>query len=337
MNEKGKVGIAVIGCGRIGRTHIESIKELKDIAFLSAVVDVDADLARQTAQKYGTKFYTSTGEAFNDANINAVVICLPNYQHAPVAVDAMEKNKHVLVEKPFALSLKDAERMVEMASQKHLTIMAGQGFRFFAGLREAQKRIKAEIGDPFNLIYIFALHFDKKKAPPWWRSKDTVGNLILTMLGSHTIDLILWLFEGKVPDKIYAQAASHNPDFDGPDEATILFRFKDGAMATNYLSLNTRPPKEECLVVGPKGTLHFKHGDTSEGLVGTASIEISFGENVIASDPHRWNNIKSEDENFVESILGRSEPLVKPAETILQMKVIEAAIESIKKGIAVQI
>jgi predicted dehydrogenase len=108
-------------------------------------------------------------------------------------------------------------------------------------------------------------------------------------------------------------------------------------MATNYLSINTHPPKRECLVVGPKGRMHYRQGDTSEGLVGTGSIEISIGENVVVGDPQKSNNIKLEEENFIESILQKSEPLVKPTEILFQMRIIEAARESIEKKTAVQI
>lgn len=130
MKEK-RIGMAVVGCGRIGRTHIESIKELGDIAHLVAVIDINSDIARGSACKYNTKFYVNTDGAFNDPGIQAVVICLPNNLHTPVSLEAMEKGKHALVEKPFALSVKDAERIIETALAKNLVLMIGQSFRFF--------------------------------------------------------------------------------------------------------------------------------------------------------------------------------------------------------------
>jgi UDP-N-acetyl-2-amino-2-deoxyglucuronate dehydrogenase len=337
MKKEERVGMAVIGCGRIGRTHIESIKELGEIAFLAAVVDTEKDLARQTGEKYGTPFYTSIEEALGDPRVGAIVICLPHDLHTPVSIKAIENGKHVLVEKPFALSVKDAEQMMQAARAKNLIIMAGQSFRYFSGLQEAKRRMKSEMGEPFNLLYTLAVYFDTRKAPPWWKSGKKTGGLVLPMLGSHTVDATLWLFEGKVPERVYAEAASWNPDFEGPDEATIFIRFKDGAMATNYLSVNTRPSKQECLVVGPKGRMHFRHGDTSIGLVGTGSIELSIGEEVVPEDPQKSNNIKQEEQNFIESILGKSEPMVKPKEILFQMKIMEAARESIKKNKAVEI
>jgi len=337
MKSEEKIGVAVIGCGRVGRTHIESIKELNAIANLVAVVDAEKDLARLTGDRYGTNYYTSIEEALGDHHIEAVVVCLPHDLHTPVSMKAIEGGKHVLVEKPFALSVKDAEQMMQSAGRKKLIVTSGQSFRYFSGLQEAKTRMKSEIGEPFNLLYVLAIYFDTAKAPLWWRSEEKTGGLVLPMLGSHTVDTTLWLFEGKVPERVYAEGGSYNPSFEGLDEVTMIIRFKDGSMATNYLSLNTRPSKQECLVVGPKGRMHFRHGDTSIGLVGTGSIELSIGEEIVPDDPEKRNNIKQEERNFIESILGKSEPLVKPNEILFQMRIIEAARKSIKKKTAVEI
>ena len=337
MQNPEKVGVAVIGCGRVGITHIEAIKELRDIAELTAVVDANGDLASKTAKGYDVPFYTNTGEAYRDPRIHAVAVCLPHHLHTPVAMEALENGRHALVEKPFALSVEDAELMINTAGQKNLVVTAGQSYRYFGGLQEVRNGLKAEIGDPFNMLYILALRFDKKKAPEWWKSEEKTGGLIFPMLGSHSVDMVLWFFEGKSPDRVYAQSASHNPDFEGPDEATILIHFEDGSMATNYLSLNTAPAKEEALIVGPKGRVYLKHGDTSEGLVGNASIDLTIGNRIVIDASQKGNNITLEEKNFVEAIRGNTEPLVKSDELILQMKIIEAAKKSAKTGNAVQI
>jgi predicted dehydrogenase len=101
---------------------------------------------------YNTNFYVNTDEAFDDPAIQAVVICLPNHLHTPVSLKATEKTKHVLVEKPFALSVKDAVRMIGTAHAKNLVLMCGQSFRFFKAVQEAKKRIKTEIGEPFSVL-----------------------------------------------------------------------------------------------------------------------------------------------------------------------------------------
>jgi predicted dehydrogenase len=136
---------------------------------------------------------------------------------------------------------------------------------------------------------------------------------------------------------VYAQASSQNPDFQGPDEATLLIRFSDGSLATNYLSLNTSPAKEEALIVGPKGSVRFKHGDTSEGLVGNAAIELAIGDRIVINGSTKGYNITLEEKDFIEAIRGGAEPLVKPEELIWQMKIIDAAKQCAVTGHAVEL
>ena len=335
---KGKVGVAVIGCGRIGVTHIEAIRGLQEISYLAAVVDTDAALAEKTAAKYNTKYYGTTKEAFEDSSVEAVVVCLPNNMHAPVTIGAAETGKHVLVEKPFAMSFNEAERMVNAARKQGVVMMCAQSFRFVPELQEAQRSIKSEIGEPFNMCYTFALFFDSKKAPAWWKYKEITGGPVLQFLGAHIIDATLWFFEGKVPESVYAHGGSFNPDFEGLDEVTILIKFRDGAMATNYLSINTRPALQECLITGSKGRIYLKHlMDASEGQVGNLAVEISIGERLVVGDPKKSNNITLEEENFIKSILKKDKVFVKIEDTLLQMKIIEAAQQSIKTRKVVEI
>jgi predicted dehydrogenase len=338
MLSNDRIGVGVIGCGRIGMSHIEAINELNDIAYLAAVIDENISIAEKVAEKYNTKFYGSTNEAFNDPSVQAVIVCLPNFLHTDVTINALKKDKHVLVEKPFTLSFKEAKQMVNQARKNDLVIMCAQSFRFIPELQEAQKRMLNEIGNPINMLYAFALHFDRKKAPPWWQYEEKTGGPVLMFLGPHIIDATLWFFEGKIPESVYAQGGSFKENFEGLDEATILIKFKDGTMATNYLSINTRPSMQECLITGEKGRIYFKHcDDPSEGRVGTFSVELSIGDKALSSKGIEKDNIKLENINFINSILKREKPFVKIEDTLLQMKIIEAAKKSMKTKKIVEI
>ena len=102
---QGKTGIAVIGLGRIGESHLDGIRQNSDKAFIAAVVDVDESRARSTAERHNTKYYLSVEDALKDPAIQAAVICLPHYLHQPVALQIMESGRHVLVEKPWTVNL----------------------------------------------------------------------------------------------------------------------------------------------------------------------------------------------------------------------------------------
>ncbi len=338
MGSNDRIGIGVVGCGRIGISHIEAINELSDIAYLAAVIDENISAAKKVGEKYNAKFYGSTNEAFNDPSVQAVIVCLPNYLHKNVTKNALMQGKHVLVEKPFALNFEEAKQMVNEARKRDLTIMCAQSFRFIPELQEAQRIMLNEIGNPINMLYVFALHFDRKKAPSWWQYEDKTGGPVLLFLGPHIIDATLWFFEGKIPESVYAQGGSFKKNFEGLDEATILIKFEDGTMATNYLSINTQPPMQECLITGEKGRIYFKHcDDPSEGRVGAFSVELSIGDKLLSSEGIEKENLKLENMNFINSILKKEEPFVKIEDTLLQMKIIEAAKKSIKTNKLVKI
>ncbi|MEE8413395.1 MAG: Gfo/Idh/MocA family oxidoreductase, partial [Dehalococcoidales bacterium] len=190
-----KVGIAIVGLGRIARTHISGIHLNPGTTRLVAVVDVDEPLAKSTAATYKTRFYTSVEAALTDPEIQAMVICLPHHLHKPVSLQVMETGRHVLTEKPMSTNLEDAQAMVEKAEQKEVVLMTGQCFRFISASLEAKLRMKKEIGEPFNLVYVEGCDFDKNKAPHWWRDTKKTGGMAFTMLGSHTVDLTLWIYE----------------------------------------------------------------------------------------------------------------------------------------------
>jgi predicted dehydrogenase len=149
-----KVGVAIVGLGRIARTHISGIQLNPDTTRLVAVVDIDETLAKSTAAAYDTKFYTSVEAALTDPEIEAIVICLPHHLHKPVSLQVMEAGRHVLTEKPMSTNLEDAKTMVEKAEQKEVVLMTGQCFRFISASLEAKLRMKKEIGEPFNMVYV---------------------------------------------------------------------------------------------------------------------------------------------------------------------------------------
>lgn len=321
-----KVGIAIIGLGRIARTHISGIHLNPDTTRLVAVVDVDEPLAKSTAATYKTRFYTTVEAALTDPEIQAMVICLPHHLHKPVSLQVMETGRHVLTEKPMSTNLEDAQAMVEKAEQKEVVLMTGQCFRFISASLEAKLRMKKEIGEPFNLVYVEGCDFDKNKAPHWWRDTKKTGGMAFTMLGSHTVDLTLWIYEGKKPIRVYAEARSKKPEFEGMDEIVMVISFDDGAIATNHLSLNTSPEKFGGFILGPKGSIEINHYRTD--MLGIFSGTLLINGKSVPVDEQDSNNISRQMREFAESILQKRQPMVKNHEILMQLAIIDAAKKS---------
>ena len=242
----------------------------------------------------------------------------------------MEAGRHVLVEKPWALSLAEGKEMLDRAREKGVILMSGQSYRFMWALIEAKERImKGEIGDQFSIVYLEANSFNKANAPAWWKDVKKTGGMAFPMLGSHTIDYTLWLYEGKKPVRVYSEARSLNVDFEGMDEIMITIRFDDDSMATNYLSLNTKPEKHECVIVGPKGRINILYGrDYSRNLVGIFSSELYSNGELVRSDSPSFHQFAVQMREFLESISQKREPIVRYSSLLTQLAVLEAAQKS---------
>src|SRR5687768_6890156 len=124
------IRIAMLGAGLMARSHMEAIRGLGERARLAAVADVSAEACRVAAEEFGIRQqYADAFQAAREAEADAVIVCIPNHLHAPVTLAALESGKHVLVEKPMALSLADAEAMVAAAERERRVLMCGLSLR----------------------------------------------------------------------------------------------------------------------------------------------------------------------------------------------------------------
>ncbi|MFC4440385.1 MULTISPECIES: Gfo/Idh/MocA family protein [Natrialbaceae] len=323
-----KINIAVVGLGRVARSHIDGITHWDNLCELTAVVDIDESRAKATADEYGVEYYTSTEEAYDNPDIDAVVVCVPHHLHAPIAIEALEAGKHVLVEKVMATSVEQGEAMVEAAEENDVNLMIGQSRRFFSSLKEAKDRID-EIGKPLNLQYTFACHFDIESAPPWWQSEEKTGGLSYPMLGSHSIDYTLWMLDDREPVSVYASGTSNNDDFEGHDDVTLVINFDDGTHATNFLSINNAPIRHQGLVVGEDGSIFWdQKGDHSGELVGVATTNLEINDESITQAGNEPHNFALQMKEFAESIRDNRQPEASGREILTQLRIIEAAKQS---------
>jgi len=330
-----KVGLAVIGCGRVAYSHLPAIKELGDMAQLVATVSRTKEHAKEAARKFGAKrYYTSLEEALQDSEIDAVVLCLPHHLHASISVKAAEHGKHMLVEKPMANTVREAEEMIEAAEKNGVILMSGQSRRFYNAVLESKKYLdKGKIG---RLIDINATLFGYVDKPPtsWWSSAKKAGGLIIPLFGSHTIDYILWLF-GKAPSRIYAETYSNNPNWEGEDEANILMGFDDGSMASVTMSWNARlvkisgmeadkkilpTPIYHRYVIGSEGTMHLED-----------ELELSLNGEKLVSGEQKPSNFHLQMKEFLTSIIEGRQPLASGKEVKKVIAVMEASQISAKE------
>ena len=328
---KQELGIAVIGCGRIGKTHIEALMDLKRKeggVRLVATADPEGDRAEECARMFGAEFYDQDyRKALVHQAVDAVVLALPNHLHAPITIEAAEAGKHILVEKPMAISTEEADRMVAAAKNGRVNLMVGQSRRYIKALSTASERLD-DIGKPFSSTYVSLMQ--EKVMPVYWKSKKWSGHLVYSSLGSHTIDYLLWLFRGKKAVRVYSEGYSNMPESEGFDEASVVIGFNDGTMATTALSQNNPGPRiERVSVIGTKGTMHMEHSflppSGGKAMVGSFISKLILNEKVI------WDGIQEEGpftlqmKEFVASIREGRPPLADGRDVRHVMPIIEAA------------
>ncbi|GAE27745.1 hypothetical protein JCM9140_3902 [Halalkalibacter wakoensis JCM 9140] len=329
-----KVKVAVVGVGRVGISHIEGVLKSPDLLELAGVVELNKALADSVAKKYNTIAYYSLTKALT-SNVDAFIVCLPHHLHYPVGKQVLEAGKHVLIEKPLGINLEEVESLNLIAQQNNVIVMSAQSRRYFKAIQQAREYLPV-IDGPTNLLYNFACIFTRDSAPPWWREESKSGGLVLGMLGSHSIDMTLWMNEGKKPVRVYCETRNITEVFEGDDAATVVITFDDGTIATNYLSICNAPIKHECLIEGKKGSIFFEHVGDHEGVVGAASTNVYInGERIETDDePDCFTNQVRE---LASSIIEARQPLTSGSNVYNTYVLIEAAKESAKSHIAIDI
>lgn len=245
MSKCEKLGVGVIGVG-IGKLHLDGYSQCPD-AEIVAVCDADETRAKQAAEEFKVpNVYTDYKELLAQDSIDAVSICLPNFLHPSVTIDAFNAGKHVICEKPLAISPADGEAMVAAAKKAGKLFMTAFNNRFRGDTQVLKTMIdNGELGD----IYYGKTGWIRRKGIPgmggWFTTKSKSGGGPLIDIGVHVLDLALWLMgcpkavavSGATYAKFgpYGEGQSQyggyfeNGCFDVEDLASAFIRLENGA------------------------------------------------------------------------------------------------------------
>ena len=328
MPEK-KLKLGIIGFGRIAAAHAGSIMDLHDSVELTAVATRQSDKLKYITEKFGTKkFYSNYLELLSDREIDAVIVCLPNYLHHPVCLDAARAKKHILVEKPMAMNVTETDEMIRAAQENRVTLMIAQSRRFSAAMMKIREEMTKEIGQPFRIDINFLVNFAQ---PPtdWWKSSKKAGGLVTLLQGSHSIDTILWLLN-KMPSTVYSISRSRNSLWEGEDEADIVLGFDSGELATVHLSLNTSPYLHETILVGPQGSIRLFEYPTKRAF--GFSYRLDFNETTVLEGEQNPSLYTIQLNEFCGALRESRTPLASGKEVRYTMMVLDAIRKSDKEG-----
>ncbi|AJD92520.1 hypothetical protein JMA_32030 [Jeotgalibacillus malaysiensis] len=338
-----KLRVGIIGVGGIAVSrHLPSFLALGNDVDVTAVCDVNAERAKTVARDYQIPYHTDDYQKIFD-KVDAVTICTPNKFHAEIAIAAFEAGKHVLCEKPMAMTTAECKAMIEASEKADKVLMIAYHYRHTKEAVAAKRFIDAgEIGRP---LVSRAQAIRRRKVPGWgvFTNKDLQGGGSLIDFGCHFLDLALHLMD--FPEIAEVSGATYNElsrqddvvnqwgkfdptTFEVDDHATAYIKFKDGAtlLFETSWAANLADDQETVTVSGTKGGLDvypLKLYQAKYGmLLDQEAYWISDDEN--PGLPQAYN--------FLESCRGTQQPLVKPEEAMIVSKVIEAIYESSETG-----
>ncbi|MEW5978475.1 MAG: Gfo/Idh/MocA family oxidoreductase [Acidobacteriota bacterium] len=219
------VRLALLGCGSIGRRHLENVRAMEGV-FLEAAVDVREEAAAVFCREFEGRYHTTDPRyVFDDRNVDAVIICTHHDSHAFLAEQAAQAGKHILLEKPMALTAAECWSISETVAQANVKLSINFKFRFAPAVQQARELIKRP------LMTVGHLCMEPLAEGSWVRDPVKGGGLILAT-ACHVLDMVCWLNRSD-PAVVYAESVPHQPDQGcNVSAATATLRFANGAIAS---------------------------------------------------------------------------------------------------------
>lgn len=327
--------IAVIGCGSIAQNrHLPEYAAEEGVAII-AVCDIVKERADVTAATYNAAACYDYKELLKNPEIDAVSVCLPNYLHAPVTVDALNAGKHVLCEKPMATSSEEADAMIQASSKHAKKLMIGHNQRFVASHQKAKQLIEnGELGKVYSFRTTFghggpeAWSADGKNS--WFFDKKRAFIGAMGDLGVHKSDLVRYLLNQEVTGVSAMVETSAKSETDVDDNAVCILKMANGMIGTLTASWSYVPNEDNSTIIyGEKGiirleddpqyslVIQYKNGDTVNYQLGK-----------IQSNDEDGQSSSGVIERFISCIKNDSPSPVSGEEGKKSLEVILAALKS---------
>ncbi len=329
-----KVKIGVIGVGTIGAVHATALAS-SPLAELVGIADVNEDLREKTAQELETRGYADYRELINTPGLEAISICTPDDYHLGPVMDCMDAAMHIILEKPLATRLDEAETIAKRARGYGKKFTIAYIVRFdprYALAKEAVE--KGEIGD---IVHMSALRNTSPLSPRYLKGRVSV----LYFLGVHDLDQLMWM-TGNPIERVYAESRGMlvKQEVGVDDTVLSLIRFKNGAIAQMNHTWACPATREGRLqsrldIVGTNGQINIEVWNQGLKIHGSSGIrfqDVSYGP-IIHGE--RLGNMRTQLEHFLRCIIRDETPIVGTEEGLAGVRAVTALEESMETGKAV--
>lgn len=251
-NGKPPLRLALVGCGRvIERCHLPALRSLADLE-LVALVDPDATRLTALSQRTGVRRCDADYRAMlEDGSIDIVAVCAPPLLHGEIGLAVLDTGKHLFMEKPLALSLDDADRLVQRSAAAEVQAMVGFNLRWHRLIRQAQNVLAGGgLGAPVTMHTTFTSRSAFPAHDSQWRRRPDLGGGVLIDLGVHHFDLWRFLMRCEV-EEVYVRQHLNEP---GVECLAVSATMTNGALITGSFSHGVSD-SNELEICGTRGRL----------------------------------------------------------------------------------
>jgi myo-inositol 2-dehydrogenase/D-chiro-inositol 1-dehydrogenase len=324
--------VGIVGAGSMGTVHAPAWKSITHLgAELVGIQAARPESAQALAEQYGVKTYASYEELLADVDI--VDLCVPTDLHREMTVQAAEAGKHVICEKPIALTIEDGKAMIAACERAGVRLFIAQVLRFVSQYESAQQVIASgQIGRPGVIRLTRAAYQPRKAVDNWFTDETRSGGMVIDLM-IHDYDYARWI-AGDV-ERVFAKSVrATRPDAPG-DYALVTLRFRSGAIG-HIEGGWAYPPgffRTSIDVAGTEGLLEWS-SDTTDPIHTHLAVqpaeeaaEVGLAPSLEAETP-----FTKEIRHFYQSLVNNQPFLVTPQDALAALQIGLAVRESLQTG-----
>ena len=332
--------VAILGAGFVANVHIESYTRFVPEAEVVAVFSNILDEARAFTQAHGIpQWFDNLDRLLSESGAQVIDICMPNFLHHEACLKAAAANKHVIVEKPLALTLEQADEMIDACKKRGLLLMYAEQLCFAPKYERCRNLIEAgAVGK------VYMLKQSEKHSGPhsaWFYKKETAGGGVLMDMGCHALAWFRWMNKNNPVKSVYADVKTVMHDTDCDDNTLTIVEFENGVTALAENSWARHGGMDDRIeIYGDKGVIYADLFKGNSAL--TFSLDGYDYASEKAGDSKGWTFTIFEEvfnqgyphelQHFISCVREGKQPLVTGEDGRAVLEMIYAAYASAKKG-----
>jgi UDP-N-acetyl-2-amino-2-deoxyglucuronate dehydrogenase len=336
---------ALVGCGRIAKRHSELLGNSQiQGACLAAVCDLVEDKSQKIGHQFSVPFFTDMHEMMRTVNIDVVVVLTESGLHAEHVVALAPYGKHIVVEKPMALTLDDADEMIRACDQGGGKLFVVKQNRFNVPVVKARQALEAGRFGKLTMGTVRVRwcrpqsYYDQAA----WRGTWAMDGGVLANQASHHVDMLEWMMGDVL--SVFAMSSTAIADIEAEDTAVVILRFKNGALGAIEATTATRPKDLEgsLSIMGDGGTVEIA-GFAVNAMKVWSFVKPEDGDDQVmekysVNPPNVYGfGHQAYYEHVVDGILNNKQHMVDGLVGRKSLELISAIYESIETGLEVPV